>query len=147
MIITTKQCISIIAFLNKMGIYGRLVEIIKKVARATLEQDILDRSIADKLGDKKKDVNEVAKFLMANPEISEMKAKLKEEQEAALFEIVFTVIEGIPRAEDLFYKTIAEIKNSDVETVKGADGAETVEFIKEIINSETFMGFFKFSMK
>lgn len=145
--ITTQQCISIITFLNKMGIYGKLIDIIKKLSKSKLDQDILDRNIADKLGDNKSDLNEVAKFLMSNPDIAERKNRLREEQEGALFEIVFTIIEGIPRAEAQFYRTIAEIKDTDVETVKNADGAETVEFIKEIINSETFMGFFKFGMK
>ncbi|MDU4319747.1 MAG: hypothetical protein E7I47_10600 [Clostridium sp.] len=145
--ITTQQCISIITFINKMGIYGKLIESVKKITRTSLDEEILNRNIADKLGDKKLDLTEVAKFLMNNPEIAEKKNKLKEEQDGMLFEIVFTIIEGIPKAETQFYKTIADIKGTDVETVKNADASETVEFIKEIINSETFMGFFKFSMK
>lgn len=84
---------------------------------------------------------------MENEDIRVQRNRLSEEQQGCLFEIVYLIIEGIPRAEDLFYKTIADIKGLDVEVVKGTDGAETVEIIKEIINSETFMGFFKLTMK
>ena len=130
-----------------MGIKKDLIDGIKKILGLKNESDLLTRSIAEKLGDKKDDINEVAKFLMENEDIRVQRNKLSEEQQGCLFEIVYLIIEGIPRAEDLFYKTIADIKGLDVEVVKGTDGAETVEIIKEIINSETFMGFFKLTMK
>lgn len=130
-----------------MGIKKDLIDGIKKILGLKNDSDLLTRSIAEKLGDKKDDINEVAKFLMENEDIRVQRNKLSEEQQGCLFEIVYLIIEGIPRAEDLFYKTIADIKGVDIETVKGADGAETVDFIKEIIQSETFMGFFKLSMK
>lgn len=130
-----------------MGIKKDLIDGIKKILGLKNDSDLLTRSIAEKLGDKKDDINEVAKFLMENEDIRVQRNKLSEEQQGCLFEIVYLIIEGIPRAEDLFYKTIADIKGLDVEVVKGADGAETVDFIKEIINSETFMGFFKLTMK
>lgn len=145
--ITTQQCISILKFINAMGIKKDLIDGIKKILGLKNDSDLLTRSIAEKLGDKAKDINEVAKFLIDNPKIREEKNRLEEEQQGCLFEIVYLIIEGIPRAEDLFYKTIADIKGLDVEVVKSTDGAETVDFIKEIINSETFMGFFKFGMK
>lgn len=130
-----------------MGIKKDLIDGIKKILGLKNDSDLLTRSIAEKLGDKKDDINEVAKFLMENEDIRVQRNKLSEEQQGCLFEIVYLIIEGIPRAEDLFYKTIADIKGLDVEVVKGTDGAETVEIIKEIINSETFMGFFKLTMK
>ena len=130
-----------------MGIKKDLIDGIKKILGLKNDSDLLTRSIAEKLGDKKDDINEVAKFLMENEDIRVQRNKLSEEQQGCLFEIVYLIIEGIPRAEDLFYKTIADIKGVDIENVKGADGAETVETIKEIINSETFMGFFKLTMK
>lgn len=130
-----------------MGIKKDLIDGIKKILGLKNDSDLLTRSIAEKLGDKAKDINEVAKFLIDNPKIREEKNRLEEEQQGCLFEIVYLIIEGIPRAEDLFYKTIADIKGLDVEVVKSTDGAETVDFIKEIINSETFMGFFKLTMK
>lgn len=145
--ITTQQCISILKFINAMGIKKDLIDGIKKILGLKNDSDLLTRSIAEKLGDKKDDINEVAKFLIDNPKIREEKNRLEEEQQGCLFEIVYLIIEGIPRAEDLFYKTIADIKGLDVEVVKSTDGAETVDFIKEIINSETFMGFFKLTMK
>lgn len=145
--ITTQQCISILKFINAMGIKKDLIDGIKKILGLKNDSDLLTRSIAEKLGDKAKDINEVAKFLIDNPKIREEKNRLEEEQQGCLFEIVYLIIEGIPRAEDLFYKTIADIKGVDIENVKGADGAETVEFIKEIIQSETFMGFSKLTMK
>lgn len=145
--ITTQQCISILKFINAMGIKIELINGIKKILGLKNESDLLTISIAEKLGDKAKDINEIAKFLIDNPKIREEKNRLEEEQQGCLFEIVYLIIEGIPRAEDLFYKTIADIKGVDIEAVKGADGAETVEFIKEIIQSETFMGFFKLTMK
>lgn len=145
--ISTQQCISILKFINAMGIKKDLIDGIKKILGLKNESDLLTRSIAEKLGDKEKDINEVARFLIDNPKIREEKNRLEEEQQGCLFEIVYLIIEGIPRAEDLFYKTIADIKGTDVEVVKGTDGAETVEIIKEIINSETFMGFFKLTMK
>lgn len=145
--ITTQQCISILKFINAMGIKKDLIDGIKKILGLKNESDLLTISIAEKLGDKAEDINEVAKFLIDNPKIREEKNRFEEEQQGCLFEIVYLIIEGIPRAEDLFYKTIADIKGLDIETVKGADGAETVDFIKEIINSETFMGFFKLTMK
>ena len=130
-----------------MVIKKDLIDGIKKILWLKNDSDLLTRSIAEKLGDKAKDINEVAKFLIDNPKIREEKNRLEEEQQGCLFEIVYLIIEGIPRAEDLFYKTIADIKGLDVEVVKSTDGAETVDFIKEIINSETFMGFFKLTMK
>lgn len=130
-----------------MGIKKDLIDGIKKILGLKNDSDLLTRSIAEKLGDKKDDINEVAKFLMENEDIRVQRNRLSEEQQGCLFEIVYLIIEGIPRAEDLFYKTIADIKGLDVEVVKGTDGAETVEIIKEIINSETFMGFFKLTMK
>lgn len=130
-----------------MGIKKDLIDGIKKILGLKNNSDLLTRSIAEKLGDKKDDINEVAKFLMENEDIRVQRNRLSEEQQGCLFEIVYLIIEGIPRAEDLFYKTIADIKGTDVEVVKGTDGAETVEIIKEIINSETFMGFFKLTMK
>ena len=145
--ITTQQCISILNFINAMVIKKDLIDGIKKILGLKNDSDLLTRSIAEKLGDKAKDINEVAKFLIDNPKIREEKNRLEEEQQGCLFEIVYLIIEGIPRAEDLFYKTIADIKGLDVEVVKSTDGAETVDFIKEIINSETFMGFFKLTMK
>ena len=145
--ITTQQCISILKFINAMGIKKDLIDGIKKILGLKNESDLLTISIAEKLGNKAEDINEVARFLIDNPKIREEKNRLEVEQQGCLFEIVYLIIEGIPRAEDLFYKTIADIKGLDVETVKGADGAETVEIIKEIINSETFMGFFKLTMK
>lgn len=145
--ITTQQCISILKFINAMGIKKDLIDGIKKILGLKNESDLLTRSIAEKLGDKKDDINAVAKFLMENEDIRVQRNRLSEEQQGCLFEIVYLIIEGIPRAEDLFYKTIADIKGLDVEVVKSTDGAETVDFIKEIINSETFMGFFKLTMK
>lgn len=145
--ITTQQCILILKFINAMGIKKDLIDGIKRILGLKNESDLLTRSIAEKLGDKKDDINEVAKFLMENEDIRVQRNRLSEEQQGCLFEIVYLIIEGIPRAEDLFYKTIADIKGLDVEVVKGTDGAETVEIIKEIINSETFMGFFKLTMK
>lgn len=145
--ITTQQCISILKFINAMGIKKDLIDGIKKILGLKNDSDLLTRSIAEKLGDKAKDINEVAKFLIDNPKIREEKNRLEEEQQGCLIEIVYLIIEGIPRAEDLFYNTIADIKGLDVEVVKNTDGAEAVDFIREIINSETFMGFFKLSMK
>ncbi|RKI45765.1 hypothetical protein D7V67_15475 [Clostridium paraputrificum] len=145
--ITTQQCISILKLINAMGIKKDLIDGIKKILGLKNDSDLLTISIAEKLGDKAEDINEVARFLIDNPKIREEKNRLEEEQQGCLFEIVYLIIEGIPRAEDLFYKTIADIKGLDVEVVKGTDGAETVEIIKEIINSETFMGFFKLTMK
>jgi hypothetical protein len=145
--ITTQQCISILKFINAMGIKKDLIDCIKKIFGLKNESNLLTRSIAEKLGDKKDDINEVAKFLVENEDIRVQRNRLEEEQQGCLFEIVYLIIEGIPRADDLFYKTIADIKGLDIEVVKDTDGAETVEIIKEIINSETFMGFFKLTMK
>lgn len=130
-----------------MGIKKDLIEGIKKIFRLKSEEDLINKNISLKLGDKRKDVTEVAKFLIKNPEINTKKNNLEEEQQGILFEIVFSIIEGIPKAENEFYSTIADIKGVDVNAIKDLDGAETVGFLKEIVSSETFKGFFSLTMK
>ena len=71
--ITTQQCISILKFINAMGIKKDLIDGIKKILGLKNDSDLLTRSIAEKLGDKKDDINEVAKFLIDNPKIREEK--------------------------------------------------------------------------
>lgn len=145
--INTQQCISILKFINKMEIKKELIEGIKRMVRLNNESEIINQTIIDKLGENRKDIKEVAKFLIENEDIRNKKDDIEGEKQEILFNIVFLIIEGIPKAEDIFYKTIADIKGTDVNTVKGLDGAETVGFLKEIINSETFKGFFSLTMK
>lgn len=144
--ITTQQCISILKFINAMGIKKDLIDGIKKIMTVNKNIDLINRTIASKLNDKT-NVDEVAKFLMENPSVREERDRLSEEQQGVLLELVYLIIEGIPRAEDIFYKTIAEIKNVEVEEIKNADGLETVKTLQEIVNSDTFMGFFQLQMK
>ena len=144
--ITTKQCISILKFINAMGIKKDLIDGIKKIMTANKNIDLINKTIASKLQDKSS-VDEVAKFLMENPSVRDEMDRLSEEQQGVLLELVYLIIEGIPRAEDIFYKTIAEIKNVEVEEIKNADALETVKTLQEIVNSDTFMGFFQLQMK
>lgn len=146
MILTTQNCISIMKVITSMGIKRELINLIKQSGVIENKKQEMFKAIKAKLGEEFSE-EKVIGYLSKDKKLNEKYNTINEEFTTISFEMLFLIVEGIPKAENEFYKAIAEIKGTDINTEKGVDGADNVEFIKEILASETFKRFFTLLMK
>lgn len=141
MILTTQNCVSLMRLITQMGMRDKIITSIKTMSALENKKNVILNEIKSKA--KGDDAQAIEKVLLKDENLRDRYNSINEEYTGIMFDLIFSIVEGIPRAEDTFYKTIAEIKNVDIATVKGEDGGDNALFIKEVISSETFTKFFK----
>lgn len=145
MLLTTQNCVSLMRLVSEMGLKDTIVSSIKKITQLENKKAVVLNEIKTKA--KGDDAEKIEKVLLKDNDLRERYNSIDEEYTALMFEVIFTILERLPRAEQQFYKLLAEIKGTDLETEKGVDGGDNAEFIKEVISSETFNKFFKVFFK
>lgn len=145
MILTTQNCVSLMRLITQMGMRDKIITSIKTMSALENKKNVILNEIKSKA---KSDEDEAIKRVLLEDEgLRGRYNAINEEYTGLMFEMIFSIVEGIPRAEETFYKVIAEIKGTDITTEKGVDGGDNALFIKEVISSETFTKFFNIFFK
>lgn len=147
--ITTKQAISLLRLINKMGIKDNLLSFFRDSAKFENEKQSTMVELYDKLEDKEIDItNEVTtQLFINNPDIYKRYKDIEENEQVTGLSIVTDVILAIPNAEKDFYKCVSEIFNITVKEAEEKDVVDVVKGIMAIFSSQQFMGFFQSVMK
>lgn len=147
--ITTKQAISLLRLINKMGIKDTLISFFKESARFEKEKQNIMVELFDTLEDKAVDITEelTAQLFIENPTIYKKYKDVEEKEQMSGLTILTDIILAVPNAEKDFYKCVSEIFNITVKEAEEKDIVETIKGIMDIFKSQQFMGFFQSAMK
>lgn len=147
--ITTKQAISLLRLINKMGIKDTLISFFKESAIFEKEKQNIMVELFDTLEDKAVDITEelTTQLFIENPTIYKKYKDLEEKEQMLGLTILTDIILAVPNAEKDFYKCVSEIFNITVKEAEEKDVVETIIGIMDIFKSQQFMGFFQSAMK
>lgn len=147
--ITTKQAISLLRLINKMGIKDTLISFFKESSRFEKEKQNVMVELFDTLEDKTVDITEelTTQLFIKNPTICKKYKEVEEKEQILGLTILTDIILAIPNAEKDFYKCVSEIFNITVKEAEERDVAETIQSIMDIFKSQQFMVFFQSAMK
>lgn len=147
--ITTKQAISLLRLINKMGIKDTLISFFKESARFEKEKQNIMVELFDTLEDKAVNITEelTTQLFIENPTIYIKYKDVEEKEQMSGLTILTDIILAVPNAEKDFYKCVSEIFNITVKEAEEKDIVETIKGIMDIFKSQQFMGFFQSAMK
>lgn len=140
MILNTNDCFELIKIISKMGIKRDLIDIIKKVIVANSKLQNTQRKLLEIAEKKYKGDNK--KAVENNVELGELYYNLEAELNSYLVEVVFLVVEGMPRAEKEVKGIVAKVNNITIEEVESMEADVFLTKVKEIVSNETFQRFF-----
>lgn len=156
MIITTEQGFQLVRVIKKLGIKDELVNAMKEFTTLNKEKENTlfklsgimrnDYSNYDEMNDLEKEKASI-ETLNKNSDLAKKLSDIEGSINEIGTNLLFTVIENIPLAEKEIYKVLGDIFNKDVKDIKDQDLEDTINMIKEVATSKTFMYFFKLATK
>lgn len=156
MIITTEQGFQLVRVIKKLGIKDELVNSMREFTGLNTKKEncMFELStIIRKENPNYKELTEEEKrelsiqTLNNNLDLAKRISDINAELNELGGNLLFSVIENIPLAEKEIYKTLGDIYFKSPEDIKKQDLDRTIEMIKEVATSKTFMYFFKLATK
>ena len=155
LVISTKEGFMLINVIRKMNIKDKLIACIGELLTNQKEKEKAFLELRVKIIEKYNNYNDMTDkekedasndILSKNTELAKKIGDLVEEENKIGVEILFLVIENIPNAEKDVYKTLGTIYSLNDEEVKEQPLDVTMEQIKGILKSKTFIPFFKLAI-
>lgn len=139
MIITSSDCFEILRVINKMEIKKDLIKSIIEIVKVQAKVDKVQGKL---LAIAQKEEKELRQVVEENIDLAEKFENLDSEMKENMIEIVFTIVENIPKAEQEVYKVLSKLNNCPIKEVKEWEADKLILAIKEIATSESFQRFF-----
>lgn len=144
MVIKSSDCFEILRVINKMEIKKELINTIMEIIKVQTKAEKIQARLLNMAEAEGKEIREVVE---ENITIAEQFDDLNGEVQAKGLEMIFIIVENIPKAEQEVYKLLAKLNDCTVKDVKEWEGEKLIEAIKEIIFNEGFQRFFSSLMK
>jgi hypothetical protein len=134
---------------NKMGIKKDVVEIFKKVVKLNTRKENLYRELYKFAEEGIEITNEVSlKLLNGHKEIASELDEIKEEMSLVMgTEVLFLLIENLPKAQNEMIKMLSKIYEIKESEVKEKDIDEIIPMFMEILKSESISKVFTLMQK
>lgn len=146
--ITTKQAISLLRLINKMEIKEILVDSIGELAKLEREKKKTLKELYKFLPEGEEITNATTeKLFIENKEIAEKYAEVISKGERVGLDLILEIMVSVPNAEKDFYKTVSEIGNVSIMDAEEMPLQDSIEILIDVFKSESFVGFFKSTMK
>lgn len=139
MIITSSDCFEILRVINKMEIKKDLIKSIIEIVKVKTKADKVQGKL---LAIAEKEEKEIRQVVEQNIVLAENFENLDSEMKENMLEIIFTIIENIPKAEQEVYKVLSKLNNCPIKEVKEWEADKLILAIKEIATNESFQRFF-----
>lgn len=139
MIITSGDCFEILRVINKMEIRKELIKSIVEIVKVQAKVDKVQTKL---LAIAEKEEKEIRQVVEENINLAEKLESFNSEMQENVLEIIFTIIENIPKAEQEVYKVLSKLNNCPIKEVKEWEADKLIIVIKEIATNESFQRFF-----
>lgn len=144
MILKSSDCFEILRVINKMEVKKDIIDSIIKITGLTKRLEKVQAKMLGLAATEEKTNKEICE---ENPDLVIEFDNLEEQIQGMGMEIIFTIVENIPRAEQEVYKVLAKIYETTVKEVKDWEADKLITSIKDIIGNESFKRFFTSIMK
>lgn len=139
MIINLTQATRLIKLIDKMGLREEIIQTMIKIDECNLKNKALLRELYKQIPPGTEINNELTeKLFKQNRNIEEQLRVLHENMAKISFNFMFLVAENISKAENEFYKTIAQICNVKESKLRIMGIDELMAHVREIYSSESF---------
>lgn len=144
MILKSSDCFEILRVINKMEVKKDIIDSIIKITGLTKRLEKVQAKMLGLAATEEKTNKEICE---ENPDLVIEFDNLEEQIQGMGMEIIFTIVENIPKAEQEVYKVLAKIYETTVKEVKEWEADKLITSIKDIIGNESFKRFFTSIMK
>ena len=144
MILKSSDCFEVLRVINKMEAKKDIIDTIIKITNASKKLDVVQGKLINSAKTEEKTHKEICE---ENPKLVIEIDNLEGKIQGLGMEIVFTIIENIPKAEQEVYKVLAKMHETTVKEVKEWEADKLITSIKDIIGNESFKRFFTSIMK
>lgn len=154
--INTQQGFKIIRILNKLNIKDYIADAITKIASIESRKDNIYLNLNTLAEKENKDYTNleqeekekiINKILTENKDIAKELENITEQENKQTINLVMLIVENLENAETDIYKLLAELNNTTEKEIRKQDISTTIQQIKEIIKSESFVSFFNLATR
>ena len=149
--LNTKQGMQLIRIIKKMEIQDELTNTIDEIFENQQKEENAYKKLSNLIVLEYPNYNELEEeerkkiskeFLDKNEELSKKISEVQSNNAKLGVNLIFKLVEAIPKAEKEVYKVLSEIYDKDIKEIETQSLEETIEQIKGILQCDSFKYFF-----